>query len=377
MAEVGRDFDMPSAGLKRRPKRRLAALRLLVAWIGHESARLDPGYFALVMATGIVSNAFFLHGWRAVSDALFAVAVAAYGWLWMLTLARAARAATALGNDLLNPRRVFLFFTAVAATDVLAVSLGLRGFSAISLALWLVAGALWLALIYLGFGVLMFRNGPHGADVVEGGWLNAIVGTQSLVIVGGAVALPFADAGSQAFIALDMLWSIGLILYAILIVLLCFRFFFSELDPDEVSAPLWVVMGAAAISVNAGAVLAGDGGATPALRALLPFVSGLTLAAWAWATWWIPLLVLLGIWKHGVHRRALDYTPMLWSIVFPLGMYAVASFRLSGMIGAAPLQSWSLVMAWIALAAWCATACGLTVASARTARLLIGLARLF
>jgi tellurite resistance protein TehA-like permease len=77
---------------------------------------------------------------------------------------------------------------------------------------------------------------------------------------------------------------------------------------------------------------------------------------WAWATWWIPLLVLLGIWKHGVRRVPLRYTPMLWSLVFPLGMYGLASLRLSLAAELPPLKTVSIAMTWIALAAWAATA---------------------
>jgi len=41
------------------------------------------------------------------------------------------------------------------------------------------------------------------------------------------------------------------------------------------------------------------------------------------------LLVLIGVWKHGLHRLPIRYTPMLWSMVFPLGMYATATLRLA------------------------------------------------
>jgi tellurite resistance protein TehA-like permease len=339
-------------------------------WIDRAAAGLDPGYFALVMATGIVSNAFFLAGHRAPSDILFAINIVAYPWLWLITLVRAARFRPALQADLLDPSRVFLFFTIVAATDVFGMSIGLRGFAGVALILWLGALALWLALTYLGFAVLLFRNhagDAAGADVVGGAWLNAIVGTQSLVIVGGALALPAAHLGRQIFIMLPMLWAVGLVLYGILVVLLCQRFFFSRIEPDEVAPPLWVVMGAAAISVNAGLILLADGGTTPFLISLQPLLGGTTLAVWAWATWWIPLLLLLGVWKHGVHRRPIGYSPLLWSIVFPLGMYAAATWRLSRFVGVPALATWSSIMAWIALAAWCATAAGLAVSIWRNA----------
>jgi tellurite resistance protein TehA-like permease len=94
-----------------------------------------------------------------------------------------------------------------------------------------------------------------------------------------------------------------------------------------------------------------------------PFIDGVTLSMWAWATWWIPLLLFLGVWKHGVRRVPLTYTPMLWSLVFPLGMYALASLRLSLAADFPPLSAISGVMVWVALAAWAATAAGLVAAS--------------
>lgn len=86
---------------------------------------------------------------------------------------------------------------------------------------------------------------------------------------------------------------------------------------------------------------------------------------WAWATWWIPLLLLFGIWKHGVCHVPLTYTPMFWSLVFPLGMYALASLRFSLAADFPPLRAISGSMVWVALAAWGATSVGLVTASFR------------
>jgi tellurite resistance protein TehA-like permease len=74
-------------------------------------------------------------------------------------------------------------------------------------------------------------------------------------------------------------------------------------------------------------------------------------------------LLFLGVWKHGVRRAPLTYTPMLWSLVFPLGMYALASLRLSLAADFPPLSAISGVMVWVALAAWAAAAAGLVAAS--------------
>ena len=53
-------------------------MRNLRAWSDSQIATLYPGCFALVMATGIISNALFFEGHREWSDALFAVNLIAY-----------------------------------------------------------------------------------------------------------------------------------------------------------------------------------------------------------------------------------------------------------------------------------------------------------
>jgi tellurite resistance protein TehA-like permease len=118
-------------------------------------------------------------------------------------------------------------------------------------------------------------------------------------------------------------------------------------------------MGAAAVGANAGTSLIMSDLRMPFLMALRPFVDGMALLLWAWATWWIPMLVIFGIWKHGIRRFPLRYDPVLWSMVFPLGMYAVASFRLGLAADFPPLQWISRVMVWVAFATWCLTMAGL------------------
>jgi tellurite resistance protein TehA-like permease len=318
------------------------------------------------MATGIISNALYFEGHRAWSGTLFAINLIAYPWLTILTILRFVQFRRALWADLINPRLVFSFFTIVAGTDVFGIGVSLRGFGTIALALWLFALVLWIVLIYFSFSVLTFLNTAHGANVVHGGWLIAIVGTESLVILGTVIAPALGDLGPTVFVSIHMLWGVGIVLYGIFIALFAYRIFFFDVEPEDITPLLWVVMGAAAITTNAGSTLILTENSLPFLHSMRPFIDGMTLIMWAWATWWIPLLLLFGIWKHGVCRVPLTYTPMLWSLVFPLGMYALASLRLSLAADFPPLQSISHVMVWIALAAWAVTAAGLAVASWRS-----------
>ncbi|WP_291685549.1 tellurite resistance/C4-dicarboxylate transporter family protein [Bradyrhizobium sp.] len=343
-------------------------MRNLRVWSDSQIATLYPGCFALVMATGIISNALFFEGQREWSAALFAVNLIAYPWLVLITILRLFRFRQAIRSDLFNPRLVFSFFTIVAGSDVFGVGLHLRGFTTAALSLWLFALLVWFILIYFSFAVLTFLNTAHQANVVHGGWLIAIVGTESLVILGTLIAPEVGDLGRTVFVLIHMLWGVGLGLYGIFIVLFAHRIFFFDVGPDDVTPLLWVVMGAAAITTNAGSTLILTESGLPFLNSMRPFIDGVTLIMWAWATWWIPLLLLFGIWKHGICRVSLTYTPMFWSLVFPLGMYALASLRFSLAADFPPLRAISYSMVWVALAAWVATSAGLVTASWRSFR---------
>ena len=327
---------------------------------------LYPGYFALVMATGIVSNAFFVLGERWLSDALLAVNLVAFPLLVLATLARALLHPRALWADLTNARLVFAFFTIVAGTDVLGLQLHFRGAHGWAAALWLGALGLWLFLSYFSFAVLTFLKADAGVDVVHGGWLIAIVGTESLVVLGAPLAPHFGPLADLIFVTVHVLWGVGIAFYAIFITLFSYRIFFLKVAPADLTPLLWVVMGAAAISANAGSTLILSETGMPFLEALRPFVDGMTLCLWAWGTWWIPMLVIFGLWKYWVRRDRLRYHPMLWSVVFPLGMYTVATFKLSLAADFTPLQAVAGGMLWVAFGAWLATLLGL-VASLRRA----------
>lgn len=316
---------------------------------------LYPGYPALVMATGIISNAFHFMGWFWLSHSLFLVNLAAYPLLIAAILARLFRHTTSFWSDLLDPRLVFSFFTIVAATDILGIQFDLRGYATLATVLWLAAFTVWVFLLYFSFAVLSFLNTARDANVVHGGWLIAIVGTQSLVLLGVRVADHLPGYGADVIVLAHMLWGIGLCLYAIFVTLFSYRIFFFKLTPEDLSPLLWVVMGAAAISANAGTSLILNNASIPFLAATKPFIDGVTLIIWAWGTWWIPLLIFFGVWKHVVCRVPLTYSPALWSLVFPLGMYSVATFRFSLATQFPLLQSLGRGFVWVAAAVWLAS----------------------
>lgn len=313
---------------------------------------LHPGYFALVMATGIVSVALDAAGagwlsalllWLAI--AAFLVLTAGYGW----RLARYPRAVLA---DAADPGRAFGFFTVVAGADVLGARLAADGDQAVTAVLLAVAGLAWLVLSYgIPLG-LATRRAPHSALAgVNGTWFLWAVGTQSIAVSATAL-LPAAGgpAGLLTAVAVGA-WSVGVVLYLLIAGLVLAGLFQFPVEPAAMTPAYWVFMGATAISVLAGARLLALP-PEPLLAGVRPVVAGLSVILWAFGTWLIPLLTGFGVWRHLVRGVRLRYEPPLWSMVFPLGMYCVASHALGGVLHVAWLAALGRDGTWVAFAVW-------------------------
>ncbi|MBI3072591.1 MAG: tellurite resistance/C4-dicarboxylate transporter family protein [Deltaproteobacteria bacterium] len=331
------------------------------ALVGRQLKALHPAYFAMAMATGIVSLASYRLGLIGAAELLFWINIAAYAGVWLVTAARILFHREAFLADWTSHQRGPGFFTSVAATSVLGMQfVVLRGDTGIGFALWVVAFVLWLVCTYAIFvGLSIREEKPTLAEGINGGWLLAVVATQSICVLGCAVLPARLGASDLVLFLLASFWLCGGMLYIWMISLIFYRYTFFRFSATDLMPPYWINMGAVAISTLAGTGLLAAAKTSPLLASLAPFVKGFTILYWATATWWIPMLIILGIWRHVVRRIPVAYDPLYWGLVFPFGMYAVCTYQVATAFGLPALAWLARGFVVAALAAWTLTFFGL------------------
>jgi tellurite resistance protein TehA-like permease len=269
--------------------------------------------------------------------------------------------------DLSDHGRAVGFLTIVAATCVMGSQLVVVGGApGVAFWFWVSGVVLYVLLVYSVFTALTVKTEkPPLADGINGGWLVSVVAAQSVAVLGALLAPSVAEPDRLLLFSLAM-WLGGGMLYFWIISLIFYRYTFFTMAPSDLAPPYWINMGAAAISTLAGSMLVGANARSPVIASILPFVRGFTLMWWATATWWIPMLVVLSIWRHVIRRFPLRYDPLYWGAVFPLGMYTVATVRLSRAVDAQYLVRIAHFTVIAALAAWTLAFAGMVTHLARS-----------
>jgi tellurite resistance protein TehA-like permease len=315
---------------------------------------LSPLYFALVMATGILSVACKLLNFEKVSGLLFWLNNLQFVVLLVLFASRLVFYPKLFLADLKSNEKGAGYLTMVAGASILGVQHVLLDFSTtVAVILWFFAVIAWFVLCYSFLLAMITKTDKPTLELAfSGGWLLLTVSTQSICILGNTL---MQDLFSNTVVLLFFnlcLFTLGVVLYLVLTAIILLRLIAAKVTPEEFTPPYWVLMGAAAICTLSGAILVDKMNSLGQLTALSPFVKGLSVSMWSVAAWWIPLLLLLEIWRHVMKRVSIMYDVAYWDTAFTLGMFTAATYRLSNMLDMPFLKAIPQVTVFIAAGFW-------------------------
>lgn len=321
-----------------------------------------PGYFALVMATGIVSIGLFLWHYTWLAGLFLGLNLLFYVGLWVILIMRIIRYPMVVWNDLHHSARGVTFLTLVAGNNVLGSQIAIiTGRMDIALILWVAGFILWGLILYTFFLVNILKEPkPTLEQSINGAWLLIVVATESVAVLGAIIANSSLYHWLIAFISLCS-YMIGGMFYFVLIGLILYRWLFFSMKAETLTPPYWINMGAVAIITLAGSRLVMYADAHEVLSQWSGFVKAFTMFFWAFASWWIPLLFLMFAYRHFIARVPLKYDPQYWSMVFPLGMYGVCTFTYAGITGFTFLKPISALFVILALVTWIIVFIGLFI----------------
>ena len=150
---------------------------------------------------------------------------------------------------------------------------------------------------------------------------------------------------------------LGLFFNLVVMVALLYRWLFLPLRPEQLLANHWINMGAFAIVAVSGVKLA-----ALHLRSVPPGATAwseipirpLVIFSWVLATWWVPVLLTAGFWRHALQRVPFLFKPPIgrWSLFSP-SVYAmattglIAEFHLHALMWVPPTFIVLAGIAWI------------------------------
>jgi tellurite resistance protein TehA-like permease len=343
------------------------------------------------MSTGIVAIAFLELGIDAVAWPLSVFNIGCYVLLIGLFGIRSVVFPGRVAAELRDRERHWGSLTFIVATNTVGTQFVLffEQF-VVATALWLLAVVMTPLLLYYLFVTEFIGAGK--ADVrerIDGAFLLVIVCMQSLAILGGLLSASLTGYTDVTVLLSLGYFGAGYVLYFVVVTVVMYRLLEGALEPSDWTGPYWITMGAAAITTLAGATLGPRLNSLSAWEPYAPVILGVTLLVWAIASWWIPLLLVLDVWKFTTEDisdrvpvwilifpwsrlsaggRLDTYTSSAWGRVFPMGMYTAATVNLAG-IGTFGLLSvvptyWS----WFTLSVWGLTFIGTCRATARAVR---------
>lgn len=339
-----------------------------------------PVYFAMVMATGIVSIAFDAMAFPHIAKILFLLNLVFYSILCVIVAARMMFFCSNVMADLKVLPQAWLFLTFVVGTNTIGAQLVIfQHATGLASLLWLIALISWIICIYFILSNLILMRKRTVREMVNGATLLIIVSTVSVAMLGLRLLDATAIHDTYAYFAAWTFWASGFALYLFIVPLIIYRLFFKTLEPGDWEAPYWICMGAPAIITLTGSEFVMHMPPVAAWEDIREITLRITIFAWIIGTSWIPYQLFMDIrqlitvnvtgpaplwiktfpWSRlAFGRQYYFYGPSSWSRVFPIGMYTACTLSLAKATGSGSLGIIPQYWGWFALLIWSLTLIG-------------------
>ncbi len=312
---------------------------------------IDPINFGYVMATGIISIAFYALKWPILSMIFLVLGSLGYVLLIGQFAIQFAKHKRKMTQEFSNIKELFKLMTFSAGTNSLAARFCFAGQDYIGGVLGIVGTVSTLFFIYSIFIRLFFQS-KDTLQSISPIWLLLAISCHSVGIVITTLWEHKTITSELLLLIAFGFWTFGIIIYLMFMTLNIYRMLFLTFEGKDLNMAYWTWMGACAIAVFDGSKLVMTDPAPLFLQAVKPFVGGIVLLFWAWATAWIPILFSMLLCKYLYYKMPLRYEASLWALVFPLGMYTTSTFSLGWSHGLDFVQGIVPYFLWISVFTW-------------------------
>lgn len=331
--------------------------------------QFTPNWFAATMGTGILSLSLAQFPWpvpglRLVAQGLwmfnillFSVFAIMYLARWVMYFGEAKR--------IFGHSTVSMFF----GTIPMGMATIINGLLVFGLPLWgadviPVAQVLWWLDVAMALlcGVcipyMMFTRQKHSIDQMTAVWLLPVVAAEVAAVSGGLLVPHIADAHTQLGIIITsyVLWAYSVPVALSILTILLLRMVLHKLPHESMAASSWLALGPIGTGSLGMLVIGGAAQGVFAAAGMpeighiaqgIGFVVGIIF--WGCGLWWMLLATLITI---RYFREGIPFNLGWWGFTFPLGVYTVATLKLSVMIDLSFFKGFSTLLVIMLVIMW-------------------------
>jgi C4-dicarboxylate transporter/malic acid transport protein len=322
----------------------------------HIIRQFTPNWFTATMGTGIFS---LLLGQlpgtvpHAAGEELWRVNIALFGLFALLYAARWVFYPREAARIFAHPvMPMFLGAIPMGLATIVNGTIAYAHDYDTALQLWYADAAL-ATLIGLGVPFAMFTRQTHRLESMTGVWLLPIVAAEVAAASAGLLAPHLAgQTALDVLLAGSVLWALSVPLALSVLVILFLRLALHKLPHPDMAASGWLALGP--LGTGALALLLLGHAATGILPAAeaqvaqgLGVIGGLVLLGYG--GWWLLMAVAMTL---TYLPRGLPFNLGWWGFIFPLGVFAAASFALGAQTGVALFGQLAVAMTMLVGGLW-------------------------